>query len=84
MAAFHNSYAFRCGSALQTPTDRQIDKYIARCMNLKIISKQKNQTTNPTPYGKPKRTPSEKNARSVALGRSLVIIYGFQLRLSTG
>ena len=34
---------------------------------------QKDRTTNPTRYGKPKRPPVEKDARSVALGRSLVI-----------
>ena len=42
-------------------------------INLKIMSKQKNRTTNPTQYGKPKRSPAEKCIRSVALGRSLVI-----------
>ncbi len=47
---------FYCESALRTPTDSQIDKYVARYMNLKIISKQKDQTVNPAPYGKPKRS----------------------------
>ena len=42
-------------------------------MNLRIMSKQKNRTTNPARYGKPRRSSSEQDARSVALGRSLVI-----------
>ena len=42
-------------------------------MNLKIISRQKNRTANLTRYDKPKRTSAEKDARSVVLGRSLVI-----------
>ena len=42
-------------------------------MNLKIISGQKDWTTNPTRHSKPKRPPVEKDTRSVALGRSLVI-----------
>lgn len=63
---------FGCGSASQTPTDRHIEKYIARHMKLKIISKQRNQATN-LRYGKPKRTLVEKDTRSVAPGRSLVI-----------
>ena len=37
------------------------------------MSRQKDRTTNPTRYGKPKRTSAEKDIRSVALGRSLVI-----------
>ena len=37
------------------------------------MSGQKGRTTNPARYGKPKRTSAEKDARSVAPGRSLVI-----------
>ena len=37
------------------------------------MSGRKDQTTNPTRYNKPKRSSSEQDARSVALGRSLVI-----------
>ena len=37
------------------------------------MSGQKDRITNPTRYGKPKRTSAEKDIRSVALGRSLVI-----------
>ena len=37
------------------------------------MSGRKNRTTNPTRYNKPKRSSSEQDARSVALGRSLVI-----------
>ena len=42
-------------------------------MNLRIISGRKDRTTNPSRHGKPKRTSAEQDARSVALGRSLVI-----------
>lgn len=42
-------------------------------MKLKIMSKQKDRTANPTRYGKPKRTSAKKDIRSVTLGRSLVI-----------
>ena len=34
---------------------------------------QKDRTTNPTRYGKPKRSSAEQDARSVTLSRSLVI-----------
>ncbi len=34
-------------------------------MNLRIISGQKNRTTNPTRYGKPKWSSSEQDARTV-------------------
>ena len=37
------------------------------------MSGRKDRTTNPTRYNKPKRSSSEQDARSVALGRSLVI-----------
>ena len=40
------------------------------------MSGQKDRTANPTRYGGPKRPPVEKDARSVALGRSLVIRMG--------
>ena len=36
-------------------------------------SRRKDQTTNPTRYNKPKRSSAEQDAKSVALGRSLVI-----------
>ena len=52
---------------------RPLGKYIARLMNLRITLGRKNRTVNPTRYGKPKRSSSEQDARSVALGRSLVI-----------
>ena len=52
---------------------RPVGKYIARLMNLRIMSGRKDRTTNPTRYGQPKRSSSEQDARSVALGRSLVI-----------
>lgn len=42
-------------------------------MNLKIMSRQKDRITNPTRYGKPKRSPVGKDTGSVVLGRSLVI-----------
>lgn len=42
-------------------------------MNLRVLSGRKDRTTNPTRYGKPKRSSSEQDARSIALGRSLVI-----------
>ena len=64
------------GPASRTPMGRRsqpIDRYIARHMNLKIMSRQKDSTANPARYGKPKRTSAEKDARSVALGRSPVI-----------
>lgn len=70
---------FGCGSASQTPAYRQIDKYVAHHINLKIMSKQKDRTTDPTRYGKPKRMPAEKDIRSVALDRLLVMIHGSQL-----
>lgn len=37
------------------------------------MSGRKDRTTNPIRYGKPKRSSAEKDARSVALGRLLVI-----------
>ena len=76
LTAFHNSCASRPRAGIKTPIshrDRPVIKYTAHHMNLKIVLIPKDRITNPTRYGKPKRSPAEKDARSVALGRSLVI-----------
>lgn len=55
---------FYCESALRTPTGRQIDKHIVHYIKLKIVPKQKDQTTNTVPYDKSEWVPAEKDVRA--------------------